>query len=60
MKKGKKEEKEAMEVVREEMEMEVGVDALEVIGLLIVLIPERKGRSVMTNSTNSGRNLTQS
>ena len=60
MKRGKMEEKEVMEEVREEMGMEVGVEVLGVIGLLIVLIPERKGRSVMTNSTNSGKNLTQS
>ena len=60
MKRGKMEEKEVMEGVREEMGMEVGVEVLGVIGLLIVLIPERKGRSVMTNSTNSGKNLTQS
>ena len=60
MKKGNKEEKEAMAGVREEMEMALVVEALEVIELLIVLIPERKGRSVMTNSTNSGNNLTQS
>ena len=60
MKRGKMEEKEVIEEVREEMGMEVGVEVLGVIGLLIVLIPERKGRSVMTNSTNSGKNLTQS
>ena len=60
MKRGKMEEKEVMEEVREEMGMEVGVEVLGVIGLLIVLIPERKVRLVMTNSTNSGKNLTQS